>query len=144
MAWWKEVEEPDGSIRFARTYDARDLSNSWGLRADLGGCVISTKFIGSAALAHYETFIFKRDKNTLMTLHEERFDTREKAAAGHETLVEVWRKKMADDVWATVKDVVCVGMEYRAVDAAGATVMVMSEEGARRAKEFLRVRGEIP
>lgn len=144
MAWWKEVEEPDGSIRFARTYDARDLAGAWSLRADLGGCVISTKFIGSLATAHYETIVFGRDGSALGTLYDAQFTSREEAIAGHQSLVEKWRRKMADDVWATVKDVICVGMEYRAVDAEGATVMVLSEDGARRAKEFLRIRGEIP
>jgi hypothetical protein len=139
MPWWMESRQEDGSIEIVRTYDMRDLADAWQVKTSLGEVTVSTMFNGAGPRAYYETMVI----GTRGSLDGPvAYEAREDAEEGHRVMVRKWRKLLQGDLLDSVKEVVHINNEYRAVDEDGNTLMVLSEEGARKASTYLRMRRE--
>lgn len=139
MPWWKEARCEDGSIEIIRTYDMRDLADAWQVKTSLGEATISTVFNGIGPRAYYETMVL----GTRGTLDGPiAYEAREDAEEGHRVMVRKWRKLLRDTLLDGVTDVIHDNDEYRAVDADGKTILVLTEDGARKASAYLRMKRE--
>lgn len=143
MPYWKEVLMEDGTIRFARTYDARDLRDTWSMKTSLGGVTVSTMFVGSGTAPCYETLVFGPSlPEDEVPLPEVTCETREAAVEGHNRMVRKWKASQQASFLDSVADVVHVNNEYRALDAEGNIIMTLTEDGARKASAYLRMKRE--
>lgn len=139
MPWWKEARSEDGSIEIVRTYDMRDLADAWQVKTSLGEATVSTLFNGTGESAYYETMVMGPRGMLDGPLN---YEAREDAEEGHRVMVRKWRQQLRDTLLDGVSDVIHDNNEYRAVDADGKTILVLTEEGARKASAYLRMKRE--